>query len=75
MLNIWTKLQGWKVHGVAWSWIAGCILEKVLGIPIEGFDPGADWLNTVFIALGVSAGRSTIASVVQMILDGMEKKA
>ncbi len=67
--GIWAQAQGWKVHGIAWGWIACTLIEKVAGLDIPDFDPGADWVNGVFIALGVSAGRSTIAAIVQSMIE------
>lgn len=57
------KVSGWKLHGIAFGWIALTLVEKIGGLDIPDFDPGENWVNGIFAALGVSAFRSTVKAI------------
>ncbi|NBT33818.1 MAG: hypothetical protein EBT13_18455, partial [Rhodobacteraceae bacterium] len=63
MESLMQAVQGKKVHGIVALFIACVLAEKGLGWDIPGFDAPADWLNQVLVALGISAGRSTIGQI------------
>lgn len=61
--SIWTKLSGWKIYGISTGYIVLVLMDKLLGLHVDGFIVGDDWLNQVFGGLLVMAGRSTVTSV------------
>ena len=61
MSAIVSLLAGKKTYIIAAFLALGVALEKLAGIDIPGFDPGADWLNYILAAAGLSSLRAGLA--------------
>lgn len=70
MKAILETTSGWKVHGTVALFLLCIAVEIGLGWDIAGFEAPDDWLNQVLVALGISAGRSTVGNIISTLAAG-----
>lgn len=70
MKELLERTSGWKVHGTVGLFILCVGVEVGLGWDIPGFAAPDDWLNQILVALGISAGRSTLGTLISTVAAG-----
>jgi len=65
------KIDGLKTHGVVAVYLLCIALEKGAGADVPGFEAGQDWLNEVWVALGVSGLRDALRKYGGKLLGGL----
>lgn len=63
MKTVWDMLEGYKTYIVAWLLVLCVFVEKGLGWDIPGLTIGDNWMDYIFVAMGMGAGRSAIKKV------------
>lgn len=54
------SLEGYRTYLIAMVFIAACVVEKILGVDLPGFEVGDDWVNQCAIMLGLTTVRASV---------------
>lgn len=60
MTSLLTFGAGYRTYAVAILLVLCVVAEKLFGLDIPGFDPGADWLSVMLDAVGLGTLRASI---------------